>query len=234
MKPRNRIGEIPLPGIEPQCCPMCDQPSWVLGQFDPTSDKYWICADCGRNYRYPVDMLRCSPDGKWTMPEWTREQLNHRQDVADAVHKAVKGRRKRSKIKYYQYLMTGIFSFIADLPEHMQQVWERQLSTTHKWLVVQRSNAKLSETIQYSLPLCTRCGNFHNRRFENGYTNYKPYCQSCDDELAIEALFRHRGIFGNDDDETILDRIYRSHPQTFEHGIMPDYWYELKQKEGVA
>jgi transcription elongation factor Elf1 len=233
-KPRNRILERPLPGIVPQCCPMCDQPATVLGQFDPTSDRYWICADCGRKYRYPVEMLRVTNDGTWSMPEYTRAQLNHRQDVTDAVYKAVVGRRQRSKIAYYKYLMTGLFSFINELPEHLQMVFERQLTRTHQWVVVARATRELSNTVQLQLPLCNRCGCSHDRRFQLGYTNFKPYCQQCDDELAVEALFRHKGIFGNDDDETIIDRIYRSHKETFERGVMPTYWSTLKQKAGAA
>jgi hypothetical protein len=75
----------------------------------------------------------------------------------------------------------------------------------------------------HALPFCNRCGTAHNRRTLSGDTD--AYCQRCDDELAVEAFVQHRGIFGADDDEAILDRIQRSHPALFERGVLPDYWF---------
>ena len=232
MRPRNRIGERPLPGITPQCCPMCDEPTMLLGQYEPTSNRYWICADCSRTQRYPVDMLIVTADGDWTLAKGiTNEQLAYRVDVANCVHDAVVGRRKRSQIAFYKHLMVGVLSFIADLPEHLQVYWERQLTATHQWVAVGKATQELSRTIQLQIPLCERCGCSHNRRYEHGYTNFMLYCQKCDDELSVEAFFNHKGIFGDDDDEQILDRIYRSHREVFERGVLPTYWYELKQKK---
>jgi hypothetical protein len=60
-----------------------------------------------------------------------------------------------------------------------------------------------------------------------GQIDYWSHCQRCEDELAVEALHRLRGIFDNDDAEAILDRLYRSHRDLFERGILPDYWFAL-------
>lgn len=221
----------PLPGICPQSCPCCDRPAWLLGQYDPTSERSWICKQCSEAYRYPVEMLEGNITGDWKLKkDVTREQLNLRAENTAYVYDRVIKRNKRSLIKHYEYLMTGVMSFIADLPEELQRYWERQLRRTHQ-INVKRSNAKLSPTIQMTMPLCVRCGNVHNRRFYDGHGDYFSRCQHCDDEFSVEAIFRHRGIFGNDDDETILDRIQKSHPQLFERGVLPDYWYELRIDE---
>lgn len=47
---------------------------------------------------------------------------------------------------------------------------------------------------------------------------------------AVEALWRNRGLFGADDPESVLDRLYRAFPDLFERGVLPDYWFELMHK----
>jgi hypothetical protein len=79
-------------------------------------------------------------------------------------------------------------------------------------------------------PLCLRCGQIHGRVIEhNGFPS--TYCHRCDDELAVESFYRNRTIFEGAEDEAILDRLYKSMRRLFEHGVLPDYWYVLKQRE---
>jgi hypothetical protein len=87
---------------------------------------------------------------------------------------------------------------------------------------------------QMRWPVCDRCGGVHDRYYEMlpGEGDYRTHCQRCDDELAVEALWRHRGIFGGDDPESILDRLYRSQRELFERGVLPDYWYKLRERSG--
>lgn len=91
----------------------------------------------------------------------------------------------------------------------------------------ERMRAALSQTA--SLPICSRCGNAHDHRTLSG--DAAAYCQRCDDLNAVESFWNYRGIFGGDDDETILDRIQKSHPGLFERGVLPDAWFMLRTKE---
>ena len=79
-----------------------------------------------------------------------------------------------------------------------------------------------------SLPICDRCGEVHDHRTRSG--DAAPYCQHCEDLNGVESFWNYRGIFGGDDDETILDRIQRSHPGLFERGVLPDAWFQLKAR----
>ena len=77
---------------------------------------------------------------------------------------------------------------------------------------------------QLSMPVCERCGKAHDNWIIGDYSSY---CQRCNDELSAESLYGMRKIFGDDDIETILDRVYRSHKELFERGVLPDYWFKL-------
>ena len=90
------------------------------------------------------------------------------------------------------------------------------------------NHARVSNAaIQQILPVCERCGQPHDRRSE---WMIMSTCERCSMQLSVEALHRHRGIFGDADDETILDRLYVSHQALFDAGVLPDYWFELQEK----
>jgi hypothetical protein len=82
--------------------------------------------------------------------------------------------------------------------------------------------------LQHEIPVCHRCGHVHDRILI--YT-YATYCQRCDDEWTVEMFFESRDSFFKGDDEDALDRLQRSHPDLFERGILPDYWFTLLEKD---
>ena len=95
-------------------------------------------------------------------------------------------------------------------------------------LIKARMAERVGAVHTVSLPLCARCGAAHDRRTLSG--DAATYCQHCDDLNAVESFWKYRGIFGSDDDETILDRIQKSHPGLFERGVLPDLWFLLQAK----
>jgi len=86
---------------------------------------------------------------------------------------------------------------------------------------------------QLEMPVCPRCGMPHGRVYTSlgGLVDYETYCQRCEDELAVETLWRLRGIWQGADDEDLLDKFYKRSPELFERGVLPNYWFELKVKE---
>jgi len=60
---------------------------------------------------------------------------------------------------------------------------------------------------------------------------FAPLCPLCEGRLAVEFVYRSgpRLVPGRDEEEW-LDLLQRSHPELFELGILPDYWFELKYK----
>lgn len=58
-----------------------------------------------------------------------------------------------------------------------------------------------------------------------------PKCPTCTAKQNVESVFGMReGLHPGWDDEEWLDLLFRSHPEAFEVGVLPDYWYELKEK----
>lgn len=84
-----------------------------------------------------------------------------------------------------------------------------------------------SGVYQLEAGICGDCGEIHNNGSD--FITY-DYCKPCSMKRSVQALYRHRGIFGSDDDEAILDRMFISHKELFEAGVLPDYWYELQGK----
>jgi hypothetical protein len=89
------------------------------------------------------------------------------------------------------------------------------------------------ETRQLAMPVCPRCGLPHVRLYTSlaGVVDYETYCLRCDEELTVESFWRMRKIWDGLDVEDLLDKFYRSHRDLFEHGTLPDYWFELMRKE---
>lgn len=79
---------------------------------------------------------------------------------------------------------------------------------------------------QLHLPYCERCGHAHDNSFDFS-GDYHSRCTRCEAEEGVEALWANRLIFGTDDLEVQLDKMYRAFPQWFEAGVLPDYWFKL-------
>jgi hypothetical protein len=61
---------------------------------------------------------------------------------------------------------------------------------------------------------------------------FHKYCPVCEARLSVEIVFRYASTFWpGRDDEDILDLLSRSHPEAFEVGVLPAYWWELRLKE---
>lgn len=88
----------------------------------------------------------------------------------------------------------------------------------------------LNSHIQMHLPYCERCGCGHSNRFDFGGGDYHSRCPRCEAEIGVEALWANRGIFGTDDLEAQLDKMYRVYPEWFATGVLPDYWFRLAMK----
>lgn len=61
---------------------------------------------------------------------------------------------------------------------------------------------------------------------------FAPRCPICEGRLTVESLYRlaPRLVPGRDEEDW-LDLLQGSHPELFELGILPDYWFELKYRE---
>lgn len=221
----------PLPGITPLACPACDKPTLLLGQWSAHNEKYWLCKECSIEYRWQDELWVCSADGKWNWAsEPTQEQLVERVEKMGAIHDLVTVRKKvrQQVMKSLEHLMVKQLAFIKDLPPELQLTWERQLRSNEKW--IKSKESFLLQAKQLAIPLCRRCGSIHDNRYKHT-AGFMDYCRECEGKVSVENFFRNKGIFGNDDDETILDRIQKSHQWVFDIGVLPDYWYALKVRQ---
>ena len=86
-------------------------------------------------------------------------------------------------------------------------------------------------------PYCADCGQ-ETKEFDHhlgqlslfGRMRHK-YCPRCEAIKSIESVYGMRKtLHPGWDDEDWLDLLLRSHPETFEIGVLPDFWFELKLK----
>lgn len=61
---------------------------------------------------------------------------------------------------------------------------------------------------------------------------FAPLCPDCEARHTVEHLYRAapRLAPGRDEEEW-LDLLLKSHPELFEMGLLPDYWFQLKLEE---
>jgi len=183
-------------------CPLCGQLANVLGQYSPF--KPWrICRDCSRREPYP---------GEWIVPN-TRRSSGSGIDLMVALDAPAEERER----------LTRLITRLQDAVQHRRKTRRYQGAAVRLDISVR----------QMQFPVCTRCGQVHGRMYETqpGQTDYWSLCQRCEDETRVEALWRSRAIFGGDDPEAILDRLYPSFPELFDRGVLPDYWFELMKGE---
>ncbi|HML21860.1 MAG TPA: hypothetical protein PKD09_09440 [Aggregatilinea sp.] len=220
------VQQLTLPGLEPDTrlyCPLCGKPATLFGQFSPVL-PWGVCRDCCIQYPYPdvfVPSTRRNADKNPLMidPDAPYELRERRMWLDEMLRCAIDPSRADRPIVKYNLSGLEIRNPIRRSKAHQYQAW-------HK------SAMKALEVRQMQMPVCERCGKPHDRLYKMrpGQFDYWSTCQRCADELSVEALHRLRAIFGQDDDETILDRLYQSHQDLFERGVLPDYWFKLHPK----
>jgi hypothetical protein len=220
--------QLILPGFDKEVgvyiCPLCDQPATVFGQFSPLL-PWGVCRECCIKYPYPVELFVPS----------TRRNKDHEPLMIDPAPD--KAALRELRIQLDEMLRCAVDPTRIERPivkynisglELRNPIRRSRMATFNKWAWHARQNLKVH---QMSLPYCERCGCAHDRQYEMlpGRLDYWSKCQRCADEESVEALWRLKGIFGNDDAEAILDRLYKSHRELFERGVLPDYWFELSK-----
>lgn len=200
-------------------CHICGRPG-LLGQMSPLWD-YMVCRECSEDWEYPVNIFE--PGGN------DRSGVRIKMDAPSDL--------KEHRIWLDNMLKDIQRGYIDDRPVVKFNLSGRELrnpirrskhatyNAMHKRAVTALNN------VQMTLPYCRRCGCAHDRRYEimPGRVDYWEKCQRCADEEAVEALWRLRAIFGGDDVEAIMDRVYKSHQELFERGVLPDYWFKLME-----
>lgn len=243
-----------LPGVQHPICSGCKREVSVLAQWAPGS-RIYLCRECVTRYSAPdVFVLHDNRIGAGLrqQPEHAkqREQYHSRLHALEEIQKGCVY--TVADIDGQDNLPCMVNNDLFTLAHYgtSGRGWQRPIDASGcrmdcprcqnrlRYVIEQRRQtilikARMSERIgalhTISLPLCSRCGNAHDRRTLSG--DAAAYCQRCDDLNAVESFWNYRGIFGSDDDETILDRIQKSHPGLFERGVLPDAWFILRRKE---
>jgi hypothetical protein len=221
--------QLPLPIFdmrEVYSCPLCGQEATLFGQFSPFL-PWGVCRDCSIKYRYPAEVFvpstRRNADHEPLMvdPSPDKAELRERRVQLDEMLRCAvdPSRLERPIVKYN---LSGL-----ELRNPIRRSRMRQFAA-----MTIRAKERL-RVRQINLPFCDRCGCAHERWYEmlTGVGDYWSKCQRCEDELAVLSLWKLKGIFGDDDVESIMDRLYRSHQGLFERGALPDYWFVLMQQD---
>lgn len=224
----------PLPGFEllvAYNCAVCQQPAQLLGQYAPHM-PHFVCKSCAEKNPYPIHVFvenTRNPESFPLMidPAASSEDREKRMWLDEMVKWAARGVDDLDSLPpVTKYNLSGLE--LRNPIRRSKVVKFRAMSAAHV------ASRRLVDAVgvQIDLPICTRCGCVHDHAYEMypGHIAYKAKCQRCDDESAVEALFRNRGVFGKDDDEGALDRMQVAFPELFERGILPDYWFILLNK----
>ena len=207
-------------------CKNCDCPCDLLGQWSP-SDNVWLCKDCTTKYPAPDVFVQCDNSrGVGLRQGMEANQL--REDY-------------HAKINVLVDIQRGCLHSAEDaaernwyLPCHplMGSAAYANCKLCRRRARMAHSGGRYGKAVVTAktaeMPICRRCGCVHSYRYSH-VSGYRAYCEHCDALNSVEALWRNRGIFGGDDAETVLDRIYSAFPELFENGVLPDYWYTLKE-----
>lgn len=218
--------QLALPGFDDSMsvytCPLCGQVKTLFGQYSPLF-PWGVCRECSIKYPYPVELFvpstRRNRDREPLMidPAPERSALRERRIQLDEMLRCAvdPSRLERPIIKYN---LSGL-----ELRNPIRRSKAHQYQRMH-FLANHNLNYQ-----QIALPICARCGRAHNRQVElrPGMVDYRSHCQRCEDEMAVEALFRGRAAIFGADDEDGLDRMFAAFPELFERGVLPDYWFTL-------
>ncbi len=211
---------------EEYTCPLCGQVASLFGQYSPLM-PWGVCKRCSIKYPYPYELFVPS----------TRRNADQEPLMIDPSPQKSDLRARRVELE--EMLRCALDPSRLERPVVKYNLSGLELRNPVRRSRMQQFNAmgmKAREALrvrQISLPTCERCGCAHARWYEMlaGIGDYWSHCQRCADELAVEALWRHRALFGNDDVESVMDRVYRSHKDLFERGVLPDYWFTLMMSD---
>lgn len=218
------VKQLELPGFdvapEYRCC-LCGEIKTLFGQVSPIQ-RWAICRECSIEHPYPVELFvpstqrNAEKEPLMIDPDAPAEMRERRVMLDEMIRCAIAPSRLARPV--VRFNLSGL-----ELRYPVRRSKNAQYNRWHK-----SAREKLTRH-QMSLPICRRCGAGHNRTMEllPGMVQYHDTCQRCADETTVESFFRHRGVFGGDDIEGIMDRLYASHRELFERGVLPDYWFEL-------
>lgn len=236
-------------------CPGCKQPASILGQWGP-GDKSYLCKSCTERWGNPADLFvphsNCVGVGLQQGTEYTQQRQRY-QSLAQSLFELRRGcsltleawteerglpcerdRQARDGCKRCMNLMkyeTGVKMAAASWAAKTGT--NPALAMSHANRYDPMMNRAIRPSYTLSFPLCHRCGHAPDRKSISG--DARVYCQRCDDELEVESYQRNKGIFENpEDDEAILDKLHRLRRELFERGVLPDYWYTVKEKQWHA
>lgn len=218
-----------LPGFEHlrpdgYVCPLCNKRATLFGQFSPFL-PWGVCRECSIKYPYPVEVVvpstRRNRDINPIMidPNAPYELREKRMLLDEMLKCAVDPTRlERPTVKYN---LSGL-----EIKNPIRRSKARQYNRWHKQAIDNLTRQ------QMQLPFCQRCGRVHDRMDEllPGMVDFKSFCQRCEDEMGVEALFRGRSEIFAGEDEDALDRLYMVFPELFERGVLPDYWFVLLRR----
>lgn len=246
---------LPLPGfdIHLPICPGCKRPVSMLGQVVPAPSSAYLCRDCTLRYPFP-DVFEVGNNSIGIVlkqgAEWAaaREQYHAHIKVLEELKRGCMHSLDDVSDDDYLPCMTDDDLWIMNAYSISGRGWQRDILVNFertrqcrrcmnrlRYVVSQREQAAswiahhrdgTATAYTRGLPVCARCGCVHDRQSLSG--DYEQYCQRCEDEVSVESLFQHRGIFGGDDDESVLDRLQAAFPGLFERGVLPDMWFVLR------
>jgi len=81
-------------------------------------------------------------------------------------------------------------------------------------------------------PFCA-CGNRRQPSIYNKHRDlfggpFRRLCVICEAKAVVESVMK-LATYQDRDDEDWLDLLYKTHRELFELGILPEYWFELKE-----
>lgn len=216
--------QLALPGILP-ICPACRRPADLLGQWSPFR-RDAVCRTCSTTHPYPIHILEPHPKkpGELRTKVGTDHGLlNEHTAFTNWLWDATRGCREIAEGRSVWQVGEVRPCELGKLRPDCRLCQRRSATGGKRYLSYRTSTT----TEQQPLPICDRCGRPHEYYRRDGVLN--SICERCEMERSVEALFRLRSIFDDQDDESILDRLYASHRGLFEARVLPDYWFELKR-----
>lgn len=227
---------LPFVDLRP-FCPVCKHHTDELVQAYPITPNLRLCRGCYARLGITMDAFEQVPTGEIRFKTATDDQ------EALTLWKA----RERVQLvkQTIQRLTAGCVLTLDDIPANLDLSCGNRphCSKCRRDAQYSAGIRQQGQTIRHNrglspmtmpIPVCERCGRVHDNRIEwNG--NPTTYCVRCEDEIAVEMHYKNReAIFRDDngnilDDEGILDKLATHRAELFNRGVLPDYWYNLKE-----